>query len=208
MSLISIAEVDSRLNKTQYFSERMTKSAQKIFEEDTKRHPIDYKFDIFLSHSYSDAQVNLDRLFGLKALLEDFNYSVYVDWIIDKDLDRENVNESTAAVLRKRMSCSSCLLFATSENSQYSKWMPWELGYKDGQSSSNSDLGRVAILPLVQATGKTSYAGQEYLGIYPYINKEKNKVGDLRLWVCYDEATNTWITFDSWLKGSNPTKRN
>jgi hypothetical protein len=205
MALITIAEVDYRL-RTVFSSELITKSARKILEEDTKRYPMDYGFDIFLSHSYSDAQVSLDRLLGLKSLLEEFNYSVYVDWIIDRGLNRENVNENTAATLRRRMSCSRCLLFVTSANSQNSRWMPWELGYKDGQSSDDGDLGRVAILPLTDTIGKTSYDGQEYLGMYPYVDKAKSTNGVMKLWVRNDE--DTYIVFDAWLNGNDPTNRN
>jgi hypothetical protein len=41
--------------------------------------------------------------------------------------------------------------------------MPWELGYYDGFRP-----GYVAILPLVQTAGG-SFSGQEYLGLYPYM---------------------------------------
>ena len=58
---------------------------------------------------------------------------------------------------------SQSLIYATSTASSHSKWMPWELGYFDGFRP-----GFVAILPLVQSTGD-DFAGQEYLGLYPYI---------------------------------------
>lgn len=204
MALISITEVDNRLN-TAYFSDLKTKSARDILKDETKKYPMNFNFDIFLSHCYSDAQVSLERLLGLKTLLEDLKYSVYVDWIIDSGLNRENVNESTAAILRTRMSFSRCLLFTTSQNSQNSKWMPWELGYKDGQSSKEGDLGRVAILPLAQSSGQSGYKGQEYLGMYPYIDKAKDNAGNIKLWVHTDETT--YVSFDAWLLGKNPTKR-
>ena len=41
--------------------------------------------------------------------------------------------------------------------------MPWELGYFDGFKSA------VAILPITQ-TEQHLYSGQEYLGLYPYID--------------------------------------
>jgi len=41
--------------------------------------------------------------------------------------------------------------------------MPWELGYFDGFMP-----GHVAILPLVKVPGAGSQ-GQEYLGLYPYV---------------------------------------
>jgi hypothetical protein len=56
--------------------------------------------------------------------------------------------------------CES-LIFATSDASPASKWMPWELGYFDGRRPN-----RVAILPLVESATH-GFRGQEYLGLYP-----------------------------------------
>jgi hypothetical protein len=58
---------------------------------------------------------------------------------------------------------SQSLIFATSSASSQSKWMPWELGYFDGFKP-----GYVAILPLVPST-YSDFKGQEYLGLYPYV---------------------------------------
>lgn len=116
-------------------------------------------FDVFLSHSFLDAQIIL----GVKQLLEAEGLRVYVDWIEDSQLDRTLVTAKTADVLRTRMRHSRSLIYATSETSSDSKWMPWELGYFDGYKP-----GHVAILPLVK-TSYAHYKGQEYLGLYPYI---------------------------------------
>ena len=116
-------------------------------------------FDIFLSHSLLDK----DIIIGLKKYLEESHLSIYIDWINDKQLDRSSVNEDTAETLRKRMKQCKSLLFATSSNSSTSKWMPWECGYFDGHN------GKIAILPVTQ-TDESSFKGQEYLGLYPYID--------------------------------------
>lgn len=58
---------------------------------------------------------------------------------------------------------SSALIYAHSNQSGSSKWMPWELGYFDGFRSA------VAILPIAQ-TNEDSFTGQEYLGLYPYVD--------------------------------------
>jgi len=51
--------------------------------------------------------------------------------------------------------------------------MPWELGYLDGYRE------RVAIFPVVQgAATATTYNGQEYLGIYPWV-RESSTAGRL-----------------------------
>jgi hypothetical protein len=123
-------------------------------------------FDIFLSHSYKDK----DIIPVLKKELESMGYKVYVDWITDKLLSREEVTKETAKVLQKRMQQSKCLFFATSENSPSSKWMPWELGYFDGIKDK-----RVAVLPIsTQSNGFSEYyKGQEYLGLYCWVLKDK-----------------------------------
>lgn len=117
------------------------------------------RFDIFLSHSYLDATTIL----GVKTLLESEGLSVYVDWIEDAQLDRSRVTSDTADLIRTRMRASNSMVFATSTTSSDSKWMPWELGYFDGYKP-----GFVAILPLVK-TEYSDFKGQEYLGLYPYL---------------------------------------
>jgi hypothetical protein len=50
------------------------------------------------------------------------------------------------------MDKSASLLYAVSDNSSESKWMPWELGYSDALH------GRVAVVPITdQETATESY---------------------------------------------------
>lgn len=114
-------------------------------------------FDIFLSHSFQDAEV----IVGIARLLERDGTSVYVDWRDDPQFDRSRVTADTAAVLRERMQHCHFLLYATSVNASNSKWMPWELGYFDGLRS-----GKVGILPILNRSDE-AFIGQEYLGLYP-----------------------------------------
>src|SRR5947209_7092377 len=93
----------------------------------TKSLQSDDSFDIFLSHRYFDA----DEILALKSSFEDFGFSVFVDWIEVPGLDRGKVTKETADYLREAMNRSSSLLYAASDNSSDSKWMPWELGYSD-----------------------------------------------------------------------------
>ena len=122
------------------------------------RAPMTEMFDIFLSHAYEDAQV----IAGIKALLENEQFSVYVDWIEDAQLDRTEVTAITADTLRKRMRRCRFLLYASSKSSTTSKWMPWEVGYFDALRGEEA----IGILPIVQSRGST-FPGQEYLNLYP-----------------------------------------
>ena len=153
------------------------------------------QFDIFLSHSLADQKLIL----GIWLSLEDMGYKVYVDWIQDRNLSRDSVTKETARVLRQRMLSCKSLFFATTANSSGSKWMPWELGFKDGHNR------KAAILPVVQTTAD-SYAGQEYLGIYPYVSKDPVKsTSEEKLWI--NTSSTCYVLFDKWLEGQEPYER-
>lgn len=137
----------------------LQKSAGAILKEEASNVSPTRTFDVFLSHSIKDSEVSL----GVKVVLEQQGLSVYVDWIEDPQLDREDVTPQTADRLRTRMKQSKSLIYAHSNNSPASKWMPWELGYFDGME------GPVAIFPIAQTVDET-FKGQEFLGLYPYID--------------------------------------
>lgn len=152
-------------------------------------------YDIFLSHSSSDATL----VAGLKLEIEDLGYSVYVDWIEDPKLSRKDVTRETALVLQARMKQCSSLIYAFSENASNSKWMPWELGYFDGIK------GAVAVLP-ISIDSKSSFKGSEYLGIYYYIQFDRiSGTNAPALWV-YETSTK-YTLFKNWLNGGQPTQR-
>lgn len=148
-------------------------------------------YDIFLSHSSSDATL----VTGLKLELEDLGYTVYVDWIEDPKLNRANVTRETALLLQSRMKQCKSLIYAFSENAANSKWMPWELGYFDGIK------GTAAVLPISKST-KGIFQGSEYLGIYFYIQIDTIRgTNKSALWVY--EASSKYILFDVWLTTGN-----
>ena len=175
------------------------------------------EYDIFLSHSYADREI----IPHLKQVLEDMNYRVYVDWIDDKLLSRDNITKETAKILQLRMNQSKSLFYATSDNSKKSKWMPWELGYFDGIKNK-----RVAILPIEDDNNNfnENFKGQEYLGLYYYISidklsrdfqhkmmmMEKNALQEMiakfdtidKLFV--NENSSKFVVFEEWLNGENP----
>jgi hypothetical protein len=132
-------------------------------------------YDVFLSHSFSDATI----IYGLKGALEENGFSAYVYWIEDKATESQ-VTPETAERLKDRMKVCRSLLYATSENAENSKWMPWELGYFDGTR------GKVAVCPITQYS---SFNGREYLGLYPIMEKD--------LWLHKDgklfKKLRTWI---------------
>jgi hypothetical protein len=122
--------------------------------------PPSTEYDVFLSHSSEDAAV----VAGVKALLEQDGVKVYVYWIEDGQSQR--VTAATANNLRSRMQHCRALIYASSQASPKSKWMPWELGYFDGHKP-----GRIAIFPLAGGIAGSSFVGQEYLALYPNVER-------------------------------------
>lgn len=151
----------------------------------------DYKqYDIFLSHSFLDAEI----IFGLAKLLEEAGFLVFVDWIEAPGLDRTKVVPETAEYLRQAMKRSASLLYAVSDNASSSKWMPWELGYSDGLHS------RVAIAPISDfENAADSYQGQEYLGLYPYVTADNFQYAKNQVYVRKSGGTMVG-TLKDWLK--------
>lgn len=176
------------------YSEFLFESQKRTFSNVDKS---ELKFDIFLSHSFLDRE----EVLGLYRELTDMGFSVYVDWIVDPELDRSNVTKATAELIRNRMKNSKSLLLAISTNAEMSKWMPWELGFVDGKTS------RCAIVPVsTDNLNLYSFNRVEYLKLYPYVQRNTiQNTSTFALWVWEDDTS--YIIFDSWLTGRNPYKR-
>ena len=115
-------------------------------------------FDIFLSYNINDKDV----VKGIYYVLKGMGFKVYLDFMIDPQMDRGKVTKETATCIQSRLKHSKCLIYAQSSNATMSKWMPWELGVVDGNTS------KCFIMP-VQKVGETIYSRQEYLLLYPII---------------------------------------
>ena len=118
------------------------------------------KFDVFVSYNIKDKKI----IEGVYNKLTAMGFKVYVDFIIDKQLNRNSVDLKTAKTIQRRLFNSKSLIYALSPNAAMSKWMPWELGMVDGNTR------KCAILPIV-ANSNDSYARQEYLLLYPIIEE-------------------------------------
>lgn len=173
-------------NYLKNLSQRKTiEFSNQIVNESKKTH---ISFDIFLSHSFLDK----NEVEGLYIELTMQGYSVYVDWIIDPHLDRKNVTKKTATLIRNRLRSSKTLLLAISINASISKWIPWELGYVDGNTN------KCAIIPVSNSDyAPNSYIGKEYLSLYPFIKKVQTKGLGEKLFVI--EEAKKYVLFDYWL---------
>ncbi|TSD66411.1 TIR domain-containing protein [Inquilinus sp. KBS0705] len=153
-------------------------------------------FDIFLSHSFLDKQA----VKGLYIELTSYGFSVYVDWIVDPHLDRNNVTKQTAKTIQQRLQSSKSLILAISENADLSKWMPWELGYVDGHTQL------CALAPVVSNYNtKRTFERREFLLLYPYIKRAQNSQNQDKLWVV-ENGTN-YIIFDDWMRSNKLFER-
>lgn len=161
--------------------------------------PADQEYDVFLSHSLKTGL--------LDQIADDFRaegLSVYIDRYEDPDLDPDDVTTETASRLRNRINHSRGLVLAYTENAKASRWVPWELGFADGRNK------RVAVLPVQDKDDEVAAARamldvcdrQEFLGLYPYLTKTRNKGGKQSLFVNKDNAW-TYINLVGWLDGDD-----
>lgn len=120
---------------------------------------------VFISHSHVDSTL-AERLAGFVA---SFGVPVYVD-ILDVDIPSRTGVE-TAELLRAKIASLPKFIALVSEKALTSKWIPWELGFADGQRTKDlSEEPRVALLPVLRTA--SDWPGVEYMELYPQIKNE------------------------------------
>ncbi len=191
MALLTEAEVVARAGQ---MTKLRKSTASQILTETAAA---DATFDVFLSHSSNEPET---ILLGIKGYLEDAGLSVYVDRYTDPQLSPEEVTFDTAEILRGRLRASKSLLYVYSRYSKLSRWMPWELGFMDGAG------GRIGIAPVVD-TARDFFDGEQYLGLYPYLDRATIQGGNK--WVLWiNRGASEYANFPSWVrKKSEITKR-
>ena len=133
----------------------VTANARKALEESVEtQFPSDYaEFDIFLSYRDADIEIAL----GVHTDLVRRGYKVYLDRIMDPQLNRTLVTAATAEQIRKRLMQSKSVFYIATDNAGGSNWMPWELGFADGYR------GKSAIVPV---TDDRDFRGTEFVAVY------------------------------------------
>ncbi|MBA7568440.1 hypothetical protein ES708_10161 [subsurface metagenome] len=141
---------------------------------------------IFLSHSHHDKDV----VEQAKIFFENLGISIYVDWA-DETMP-EKTNGVTAQKIKNQIISSNdkFILLATN-NAVASKWCNWEVGIADPFKLPNK---KIALLPLAENSG--TWTGNEYLKIYPRIERGATNPNDYYVW--YPDNTLESITV--WLK--------
>ncbi|AGK53180.1 TIR domain-containing protein [Bacillus sp. 1NLA3E] len=177
-------------------SKGLYETSSKILKSFAAQHNATKQYDIFLSHSFQDAEV----IHGLKIFIESkFNLSVYVDWLDTPELDRSNVTKTTANKLREVMKNCKSMLVAYSESVPESRWVPWEVGYFD------SVKARIAVLPISKyRVDSESFEGQEYLGLYSYGVRDTVNGNDV-IWI--QNSPTEYVGLKNWIIGTEPYVR-
>ncbi len=143
----------------------------------------------FLSYSSKDFKL----LPGVISVLNNNGAKVYIDKM-DEQLPKEP-DENTGVVLKKRiLECNKFVLFPTN-NSENSRWVPWELGLADGSIRKRN----VALFPSSEKEYEMKWTEIEYLGLYERIiwgnfaDKEPE-------WLVYNHHTNTADRLCDWIR--------
>lgn len=159
----------------------VTANARQALEESVETiFPSDYaEFDIFLSYRNTDIELAL----GIHTDLKRRGYRVYLDRIMDPQLDRTNVTAATAEQIRKRLTQSKSVFYIATDNAEGSKWMPWELGFEDGYR------GKSAVVPV---TDDWNFRGTEFVAVYPRVQPDPDA-----LWI-YKPDNTVDTKFENW----------
>lgn len=146
------------------------------------------KGSTFLSHSSKDDEF-LPSIIGI---LEIHGANVYVD---KKDPNLSDIpNLDAAKCLRENIAeCRKFILFVT-PNTKDSKWIPWELGFADGDKRS----AKVALFPSAESENDQEWSEREYLGLYDRIiwGNFRDKESE---WLVLNNRDNTAIRLREWL---------
>lgn len=112
---------------------------------------------VFLSHSHADR----DIVEPAANFLASLGVIVYVDWM-DPEMPAVT-NPDTARRIREMIKLNRRFLVLATQRSLESRWVPWELGYADGEKKFSD----IAILPVSESVYQT--APNEYIQVYQRI---------------------------------------
>jgi len=141
---------------------------------------------IFLSHSHKDKEA----FENFAAILEQLDVNVYIDWL-DEDMPYPPTGR-TATRLKQAIKLNKKFILVATNNAIESKWCNWELGLGDAAKY----IDNIAIMPIADNTNV--WSGNEYLQIYPYIEKNSKMWEYDNYSVVFPDGTK--IDLKAWLK--------
>ncbi|CAN5702544.1 hypothetical protein BH23GEM9_BH23GEM9_20160 [soil metagenome] len=138
---------------------------------------------VFLSHSHEDR----DLVEPAANFLASLGVKVYVDW--QDPLMPAITSADTARRIRHMIRVNKRFLLLATERSLGSRWVPWELGYADGEKA----FVDIAVLPISEATYRQ--APNEYIQVYQRIVEAST--GD---WYVFEpDENNSSLSVKDWL---------
>jgi TIR domain len=142
---------------------------------------------IFLSHKSEDDEL----VAGALLVLEDNGATVYVDHK-DRSLDGAS-GVAVAGHLRKVIELCAKLVMLATPAAAHSKWIPWELGFADGQKQDRN----VALFPVATLSPDMGWAEQEYLGLYQRIALTSSSADPG--WIVWDHIHKKGMSLRDWI---------
>jgi hypothetical protein len=163
-----------------YISDRVVMTFNKNKKEE-------FETSVFLSHSHKDKEF-VEYLF---VVLRSLNIKVYVDWL-DNELTFPPSGK-TADKIKKMIKENRKFILLATNDAIVSKWCNWELGFGDAEKY----IDNIALLPVSENSG--DWQGNEYLQIYPYVDKDYKFLSlDKGFTVVYPGGKK--IDFEKWLR--------
>ena len=142
---------------------------------------------LFLSHSHKDKEL----IEQAKIFFEHLGIRIYVDWA-DQTMP-EKTNGVTAQKIKNQIiTVNDKFILLATNNAVISRWCNWEVGIADPFKLPNK---KMALLPLAENSG--TWNGNEYLQVYPRIEKNTRKSGGEGYYIWYPDGT--WETLENWL---------
>lgn len=143
---------------------------------------------IFLSHSHHDK----DIIEQAKIFFENLGIAIYVDWA-DETMPEKTDGVTAQNIKNQIIHGNDKFILLATNNAVASKWCNWEVGIADPFKLIQK---KFALLPLADNSG--TWNGNEYLQIYPRIEKNPIKAGGEGYYIWYPDKT--WDILEDWLK--------
>lgn len=141
---------------------------------------------IFLSHSHTDRAI----VEQAKVFFENLGISIYVDWA-DRTMPEKTDGVTAQKIKNQIISINDKFVLLATNNAIASKWCNWEVGIADPFKLPHK---KIALLPLADNSG--TWNGNEYLQIYPRIEKSSSNNDSYYVW--YPDGTLDTLT--TWLR--------
>lgn len=161
MPIITEQELRQAASKRLNLNESIHAEIRKAFSDS----PRGKEVTVFLSHSHKDQE----QVKQLVVFLRKLGIRIYVDWM-DDDMP-QTTSGITASKIKEKIKDNKKFILLATNNAINSKWCNWELGLGDAAKY----IKHISLFPV--ANNNRRWEGNEYLQIYPRIEKETGSIG-------------------------------